>query len=163
MHSMGGMSSMSQPVVHELVEDGVVAMGQHHDVQHWNNLLPSTPLMSKPFLFESTPEVVAKYDASKLDTRKTQKSLKSHSSKPAHHKITDFQLYKSNIICSVGKGIGYAKLKTPSQVMREPVTSSFSNFSQSQHQPFGSEKNFAATFNSKMVNELGSQLCDEIS
>jgi len=120
--SVHSASSRRQQVIAEMLEDGVAI--NHHDVEHQNNLLPSTPMMAKPFLFESTPEVVAKYDASALDL-KSLKSIKSNTS--PHHKITDFRLYKSNIICSIGKGIGYAKLRTPSQRRREgPISASAS-------------------------------------
>ena len=88
---------------------------EYDQINNCNNLLPFKPIISKPFLFDSTPEIIARYDPSKFD----QKLIKTIKTNLSQYKITDFGLYKSNIICSIGKGIGYAKLKTPIQVLKE--------------------------------------------
>ena len=112
---------------------------KHDEINNCNNLLPFTPIISKPFLFNSTPQIIAKYNPSKFD----QKSLKTIKTNLSQYKITDFGLYKSNIICSIGKGIGYAKLKTPIQVLKEPTTFTGTNNIDN--------IDFAKQYNSKMI------------
>ncbi len=58
------------------------------------NLLPFTRIISKPFLFNKTPQIIAKCNPNKFDT----KSLKTIKTNLSQYKITDFGLYKSNII-----------------------------------------------------------------
>merc|ERR1712154_610579 len=98
------------------------------DIANCNGLLPSVPIMAQPFMFGRAPEVVAWYNPGR--TTKAKES------------ITDFGLYQSNIICSIGKGIGYAKLKTPMQILKDP-------------QLFTADRkgtgDFAETYNAKMI------------
>merc|ERR1712129_317631 len=109
------------------------------EIGRCNNLLPFQPLMSKPFLFDATPQIVAKYEPSSFD-QKSLKTIKANVSSSLC--ISVFGLYKSNIFCSIGKGIGCSKLKTPMQVMKEPTI-----FTRVQDENL----DFAQMYNSKMV------------
>ena len=119
-------------------------VSEYDQINNCNNLLPFTPIISKPFLFNSTPEIIARYNPSKFD----QKSLKTIKTNLSQYKITDFGLYKSNIICSIGKGIGYAKLKTPIQILKEPTIFTQQNIA---NDDLNINNDFATKYNSKMI------------
>eukprot|EP01083_Nonionella_stella_P299576 1018259_1 len=135
-----GMQQVMSNSMNPIVIDADVVRSMNPEIdENCNNLLPFTPIITKPFLFNSTPEIIARYNPSRFDP----KSLKTIKTNLSQYKITDFGLYKSNIICSIGKGIGYAKLKTPIQVLKEPNVFT----QQHSHQ----SHKFAKIYNSKMI------------
>ncbi len=87
--------------INNMINNNYKLINMKDEIGHCNNLLPFTPIISELFLFNSTPQIIAKYITNKFDP----KSLKTIKTNLSQYKITDFGLYKSNIICSIGKRI----------------------------------------------------------